>query len=78
MDVAFCLPVCRSTDGVASPLIQSLSGLVKSQLGGRVMDRFMLSLLAKNGITVQPFLRLRKGTPAAAAGAGAGASAVRA
>jgi hypothetical protein len=42
-------------------------GLVKSQLGGRVMDRYLLSLLTKNGTTVQPFLRVRKPLSAAAA-----------
>lgn len=45
-------------------------GLVKSQLGGRVLDRYMLSLLAKQShVTVQPFLRVRKPSTAGAAAA---------
>lgn len=32
-------------------------GLVRSRLGGRMVDRYLLSLLEKNGVVVQPFLR---------------------
>lgn len=74
----FVCPSAAAMTESLPPFIRSSSGLVKSQLCGRVMDRYMLSLLTNNGITVQPFLRLRKGTAAAGAGAGAGASTVRA
>ncbi len=41
-------------------------GLVRSRLGGRVVDKYLLSLLEKNGTSVEPVLRM----PAAAGAAG--------
>ena len=54
-------------------------GLVKSQLGGRVLDRYLLGLLAKQShVAVQPFLRVRKPSSSSSTGAGAGPAAAAA
>lgn len=54
-------------------------GLVKSQLGGRVLDRYLLGLLAKQShVAVQPFLRVRKPSSSSSTGAGPAAAAAAA
>ena len=47
-------------------------GLVRSRLGGRVVDKYLLSLLEKNGVVVQPFLRQPPTVGGARKGGGGG------